>query len=247
MAGRVNVQSFSPSPLQPLPRKAISTLKEYDMLGEGSVVQRFPKGFLVKSFLAHSVIFSEGSQGDAAYILVDGEVEISTAIDDRKKVLAMLQPVSIFGEMALFLDDKIRTASAMTTADSQVVVVSADSLDEYMRNAPQVLSSIMSVLTHRLKATTKKARMVPNVPMAVARIINLFRANGQTEIKYDALVRELTTIFLHPTERIEGYIAGLAKYGVVEITTKEGDVGMRVVKILSNDVVMDIMQLKKDA
>lgn len=215
------------------------------MISDGGVVQRFPKGFLVKSYLAHSVIFPEGSQGDAAYILVEGEVEISTSIDDRKKVLAVLQPVSIFGEMALFLDDKTRTASAMTTEDTQVVVISADSLDEYMSKAPQVLSSIMNVLTHRLKATTKKARMVPNVPMAVARIINLFRVNGQTEVKYDALVRELTTIFLHSKERVEGYIAGLAKYGVLEIETKEGDVGARIIKINSSDILSDIRELKK--
>lgn len=217
------------------------------MLAGGSeMVQRFPKGFLVKSYLAHNVIFNEGSQGDAAFILVEGEVEISVSIDDRKKVLAVLHPVSIFGEMALFLDDKTRTATAIASEDTQVVVVSGDALEEYMSTAPQVLSSIMNVLTHRLKATTKKARMVPNVPMAVARMLNLFRINGHTEIKYDTFVREASTIFLHSRESIEGYVMGLAKYGVLEIGTRDGDAAVRVIKIRAEDILMDIMQLKKD-
>lgn len=210
------------------------------------MIQRFPKGFLVKSYLAHNVIFNEGTQGDAAYILIDGEVEISTAIGNRKKVLALLQPVSIFGEMALFLDDKTRTATAIASEDSQVVVVSADSLDEYMSAAPQVISSIMNVLTHRLKATTKKARMVPNAPMGVARVLQMFLTNGQRELKYDSAIRILSDIFLHPKERIEAYLAGLAKYGVIKIGTKEGEIGTRVITITSDDIMLDIMQLKRE-
>ena len=216
------------------------------MSNTGDMIQKFPKGFLVKSYLAHNVIFNEGTEGNAAFILIDGEVEISTAVGDRKKVLALLQPVSIFGEMALFLDDKIRTATAITTEDTQVVVISADALDEYMRQAPQVISSMMSVLTHRLKATTKKARLVPNVPMGVARILNLFVLNGHREVKYDAVVRELGTVFIQPKEQIENYIMGLAKYGVLSIGTKEGDIGTRVITFKSKDIVADIMQLKKD-
>lgn len=210
------------------------------------MIQRFPKGFLVKSYLAQNVIFNEGTQGDAAYILVDGEVEISTAIGNRKKVLAILQPVSIFGEMALFLDDKTRTATASATEDSQVVVVSADALDEYMANAPQVLSSIMNVLTHRLKATTKKARMVPNAPMGVARVLQLMVENGKKEVKYDSTVRILSDIFMHPPERIEAYLAGLAGYGVISIGSKDGDIGTRTIFIKSENILLDIMQLKRN-
>lgn len=209
-------------------------------------IQRFPKGFLVKSYLAHNIIFNEGTQGNAAYILTDGEVEISTSIGDRKKVLAILHPVSIFGEMALFLDDKTRTATAMTSEDTQVVVIAADALEEYMATAPKVLSSIMSVLTHRLKATTKKARMVPNVPMAVARMLNLMLLNGQTSVKFDSFVREMGTIFLQPKENIEQYIQGLAKYGVLDIATKDGDIGTRMINIRSQEMVTDIMQLRKE-
>ncbi len=216
------------------------------MVTDGTdMIQRFPKGFLVKSYLAHSVIFNEGTQGNAAYILAEGEVEIFTSIGNRKKVLTTLQPVSIFGEMALFLDDKTRTASAITTEDSQVVIIAADALEKYMEGAPQVLSSIMSVLTHRLKATTKKASMAPNVPMGVARMLNLFVLNGQKVIKYDSFVRELAIMFLYSKEKIEQIIMGLAKHGVLKVGTKN-DIGTRMITIHSNDIITDITQLRKE-
>ena len=59
------------------------------------VMKRVSQGsFLQRSVLKHNVIFTEGSRGDEAYLLVDGKVEISGSVDGRKKVFAVLQPVA---------------------------------------------------------------------------------------------------------------------------------------------------------
>ena len=59
--------------------------------------------------------------------------------------------------MALFLDDNMRTATAIALEDSKVIEVTKDDLDEFMRASPKVIASIITVLVSRLKTTTKKA------------------------------------------------------------------------------------------
>ena len=66
-------------------------------------------------------------------------------------------------------------------------------------------------------------------------------------MRYDSFVREAATIFLMSREHIEKVLAGLEKHGVLKVGTRDGDPGSRIITILSEDVVMDIMQLKKDA
>ena len=204
-----------------------------------------PKGFLVKSFLAHQVVFTQSSHGDDAYLLTEGRVEISTMVDGRKKVLAILSPPSLFGEMALFLEDQARTATAMTLEDSRMVLITRDSLDKYMADAPQAISSIMTVLVHRLKATTKKAGRAPNVPVALLHILRLFQLNGVTAVKYDSLVRHLSEVFVMSSEHMEGHLAALVESGRIAIRTQDDDPTTRLVAFKSGNMLDDVVQLTR--
>ena len=182
------------------------------------VMKRVSQGsFLQRTVLKHNVIFSEGSKGEEAYILVEGKVEISGNVDGRKKVFAVLQPVSIFGEMALFLESHGRTATAIALEDSKVVVLNGDDLDGYIETAPPAIQAILNVMVTRLKHTTKKALRAPNVPMGIVRVLDLFETNGKTEILYDSAVRQLADIFVCAPATIEGYLQGLATQGHIVI------------------------------
>jgi CRP-like cAMP-binding protein len=203
-------------------------------------LKKMPKGFLVKTFLKHNVIFSEGSRGDTAFILAEGSVEISSQVGGRKKVFAVLKPVSIFGEMALFLEDNQRTATAIALEDSRVILVSKESVDDFFAKAPAVISSIMDVLVHRLKATTKKALKTPNVPLGICRILNLFALNGQMEVGYDAAVRTFSETFLTAPESVEQYLAGLA--GQKHISVGEAAQGKRVIRINTPDFLNAVLR-----
>lgn len=203
-------------------------------------LKKIPKGFLVKTFLKHNVIFTEGSKGDTAFILAAGLVEISSQVGGRKKVFAVLKPVSIFGEMALFLDDNQRTATAIALEDSKVILVSKESIEEFFAKAPVVISSIMDVLVHRLKATTKKALKTPNVPLGICRILNLFALNGQMEIGYDAAVRTFSETFLAAPETIEQYLAGLVAQK--HITIGEAGQGKRVIRLATADFLNSVLR-----
>ncbi|MEZ7196914.1 Crp/Fnr family transcriptional regulator [Pseudodesulfovibrio karagichevae] len=196
--------------------------------------------YLMRNVLKHNMVFNEGSKGDAAYILTEGKIEISKTIEDRKKVFAILKPISIFGEMALFLDDGVRTATAIALEDSKVIVVTRDDLDEFMRESPKVIASIITVLVGRLKSTTRKAMKAPSVGLGVVRILDLFSTCNKLELKYDATIKTLAETFVTTPERIEQYIQGLADQELLAVGRDAADT--RIIRIRERDMLAAVMQ-----
>jgi len=200
--------------------------------------------YLMRNVLKHNVVFNEGARGDSAYILTEGKMEISGTIEGHKKVFAILKPISIFGEMALFLDDNMRTATAIALEDSKVIEVTKDDLDEFMRASPKVIASIITVLVSRLKTTTKKAMKVPSIGMGVVRILDLFASNNAMTLRYDPTIKALADTFVTTTERIEQYIHGLADQQLLAVGRDDQD--CRVIRIRERNLLHEVMKNKKE-
>ncbi len=196
--------------------------------------------YLMRNVLKYNMVFNEGSKGDAAYILTEGKIEISGTIEGRKKVFAVLKPISIFGEMALFLKEGVRTATAIALEDSKVIVVTRDDLDEFMHQSPKVIASIINVLVGRLKSTTRKAMKVPSVGLGIVRIFDLFSTCGKYELKYDVTIKTLAETFVTTPERIEKYIQGLADQDLLVVGRDAGD--NRIIRIRERDMLSAVMQ-----
>ena len=64
-----------------------------------------------KKYDRDQVIFREHENGDVAYIIANGQVEIIKESDNGPKVLGVLDKGAMFGEMAL-IDNKPRMATA---------------------------------------------------------------------------------------------------------------------------------------
>jgi len=210
---------------------------------ETVVMKRVSQGsFLQRTILKHNVIFAEGSKGDEAYLLIQGKVEISGSVEGRKKVFAVLSPVAMFGEMALFLESHGRTATAIALEDCKVVVLNRDDLEAYTSTAPPSIQAILNVLVSRLKSTTKKALRAPNVPLGIVRVLDLFGLNGKNEILYDSAVRHLSDIFVCSPASIEGYLQALIAQGHIIVDNSGGSgpiasSGRRVIRLLTPDLL----------
>jgi hypothetical protein len=214
------------------------------------VMKRVSQGsFLQRSVLKHNVVFTEGSKGDEAFILTEGKIEISGSVDGRKKVFAVLTPVSMFGEMSLILESHARTATAIALEDSKVVVLNRDDLDGYIATAPAAIQAMLNVLVSRLKNTTQKALRAPNVPMGIVRVLDLFETNGKTDILYDSAVRQLADIFVCSPSTIEGYLQGLANQGHLFVDSSGGSgpaaSGRRVLHIKTPHLLQTVLAAGK--
>ena len=64
-----------------------------------------------KKYDRDQVIFREHENGNVAYIIANGQVQITKESDNGPKVLGVLEKGAMFGEMAL-IDNKPRMASA---------------------------------------------------------------------------------------------------------------------------------------
>ena len=64
-----------------------------------------------KKYDRDQVIFREHENGDVAYIIANGQVQIIKESDNGPRVLGVLEKGAMFGEMAL-IDNKPRMASA---------------------------------------------------------------------------------------------------------------------------------------
>lgn len=172
--------------------------------------------FLVRNFLKYSVIFGEGTRGDSAYLLKEGRVEISKMMDGKKKVFAILNPISMFGEMAILLGDEKRTATAVALEDSKVVEVKKDDFEEYIRQSPAMISTLLNVLVHRLKTATSKSLRVPNLFLGVCNVFSLFGKHGTRSLNYLDTLNSLSVSFNTNKETIDKILNTLEHEELIE-------------------------------
>jgi len=172
--------------------------------------------FLVRNFLKYAVIFGEGTKGDSAYLLKEGRVEISKMVDGKKKVFAILSPVSMFGEMAILLGDDRRTATAVALEDCKVVEVNKDAFEDYIRQSPAIISTLLQVLVHRLKTATAKSLRAPNLFLGVCHVLSLSGKHGTVDLNYLDTLNSLSLAFNTNKETIDKILSVLEGEKLIE-------------------------------
>lgn len=96
-----------------------------------------------------TLIMEEGAQGDSAYLIQSGAVEVFTENDGREIKLARLGVGQIFGEMALIFEEQ-RTASVRTLEDCNLVVITRQSFQQKLSKTDPTIKAIVQMLTQRI-------------------------------------------------------------------------------------------------
>ena len=98
-----------------------------------------------------TLIFAQGDDGNALYGVASGQVRIFTADDKGHEVfLNVLGPGDTFGEIAL-LDGLPRTASAITTAKTTLVVIPRRQFMAHLASQAELAVHLMQLLCGRLR------------------------------------------------------------------------------------------------
>lgn len=106
-----------------------------------------------KTFKKDATIFLEGDPGMNAFIVEKGKVEIFKEVNGKKKVLAVLEPYSVFGELAL-IDNKPRMASARALEDTECTTLDKT----YVRDIIESADPSMQVLIKLLMSLIRKQK-----------------------------------------------------------------------------------------
>ena len=104
-----------------------------------------------RSFADGEVIFREDDTCDAAYVLVDGNVELYKAGPGGPVTLAILRPGEMFGEMGI-IDGSARSASARAIGEVSLRVVPAREFLRTIHDEPDAALSVVGYLIERLRA-----------------------------------------------------------------------------------------------
>ena len=97
-------------------------------------------------------LFAEGSPGDKAYIIEEGEIEILKASGERNVLLAVRKSGEVIGEMSL-LEAAPRFASGRARTDSKLLAIGHGELDELLDTSPSAAKALLFTITSRLRST----------------------------------------------------------------------------------------------
>jgi len=109
-----------------------------------------------RTFKKGEIIFNEGEEGKALYLLIDGEVEVVKTMKGwYKETLAVFKRGRLFGELS-FLSGKNHSALARTTQDVKVYVLTKNQYDRLEKNDPVITQKIMKVIALTLSTALQK-------------------------------------------------------------------------------------------
>jgi serine phosphatase RsbU (regulator of sigma subunit) len=100
---------------------------------------------------AETVLCREGEIEHEFYVICEGDVVISKRVQDQQKhVLAVKGPGEFFGEMAL-VENKPRTATVMTLAETDLLVITEEIFDQVLARNPAVAMAILRQVSSSLR------------------------------------------------------------------------------------------------
>ena len=103
-----------------------------------------------QTYQAGDRIFKEGDEGNLAYVVQSGEVEIVKDVDGVEKVLGTVGQGGIFGEMAL-IDSKPRMASARCSKGSSIILVSRATFEEKLAKSDPFIRGLLNILVKLIR------------------------------------------------------------------------------------------------
>lgn len=107
------------------------------------------------SYRAGERLFEQGDDGDAAYIILGGQVDVLVPTNGGEISVAVLGARQIFGEMAVLCDQPRSTAIAAKT-DLRVLRLDRNALMEMLKEFPDISLELIKVLAGRLEETNRR-------------------------------------------------------------------------------------------
>lgn len=105
------------------------------------------------SYSAGQILFRQGDEGDAAYVILSGTAEVLVESESGQIKVAELEPNSIVGEIAI-LCNVSRTATVRAAAPLEALRIRKEHFLRLLTEFPEMTIEILRVLAERLSHTT---------------------------------------------------------------------------------------------
>ncbi len=105
------------------------------------------------TFSAGQELFHEGDAGDAAYVIIDGAVDVLKDTDDGEQLLVTLKKNAFVGDIAI-LCDVPRTATVRAVERIETLKIRKEHFLRLLIEFPEMAVEVTRVLAQRLQKTT---------------------------------------------------------------------------------------------
>ena len=103
------------------------------------------------------VLFHQGDAGDAAFVIIAGQAEVSIETDEGPLVVARLSDHDFVGEIAI-LCDVPRTATVTAVTGLEALCITKELFFRLVKEFPEIAIEVMRELAHRLENTNSRLR-----------------------------------------------------------------------------------------
>jgi CRP/FNR family transcriptional regulator, cyclic AMP receptor protein len=104
---------------------------------------------------AGQVIFNAGDTADAAYVVIEGTVEISVPTPSGPIIINTMTKNEILGEIAI-VGEVPRTATAKAVSKLETLKISKELFIKIIRENPDAAIELIRILASRLASTTSQ-------------------------------------------------------------------------------------------
>ena len=177
-----------------------------------------------RAFEAQEVIFREGDDSDTCYVVRSGHAcAIRQHSDGRMLTLARFGPGDIFGELAMF-DDERRSATVEAQDALATVAIPGSAMRNVLRRHPEIAVKLVIALGRRLRAANERltSQSFQTVQSRVAAVLDQLveqaRAEGEAggrDVLVTATQAELAQLAGSSRESASRFLAVLERAGVI--------------------------------
>src|SRR4051795_10875294 len=176
-----------------------------------------------RAFEPQQVIFREGDDSDTCYIVRSGHARaIRQHSDGRMITLARFGPGDIFGELAMF-DDERRSATVEALDDLSTVAIPGSAMRGLLERHPEIAVKLVIALGRRLRAANERLSrqsfqtVQSRVAAVLAQLVEQARAEGagERDVLLTATQAELAQLAGSSRESPSRFLAVLERAGVI--------------------------------
>jgi CRP-like cAMP-binding protein len=177
-----------------------------------------------RAFEGQEVIFREGDDSDTCYIVRSGHARaIRQHSDGRMITLARFGPGDIFGELAMF-DDERRSATVEALDELSTVAIPGSAMRTLLRRHPEIAVKLVIALGRRLRAANERLSrqsfqtVQSRVAAVLDQLVEQARAEGEgghRDVLVTATQAELAQLAGSSRESASRFLAVLERAGVI--------------------------------
>ncbi len=185
------------------------------------------------------VVAAEGDEGEALFVITNGELEVVKRTRSADVPLARLGPGEIVGEMAV-LEQSTRNATVRAVVPSRVIAIGRDVVLELVRTRPAAAMSIIRTVTGRLRSTEallrerEKLAALGTLSAGLAHELNNPAAAVQ---RSSGLLREALDRWANATHALGDVVSDAHRAAVI------GDLGTEIPRLAASGASSDPLEV----